>query len=340
LERRIGHAPHSIARMIEGRDNDPTEMGFNRKDWSYPGNGAAPRDPPNTDRVAQRSAYGIVEFINDAWRQAGNNDAWRQTGVADKDIGMEWDAPAIILDARPYGEGDAVATVMTEEHGVHRGLARGGASRGKAATWQAGNMVQVQWTARMSDHLGSFTGEMIHAGAAHAMQEAMSLSMLTAICAVAQGALPEREPLPRVFSGLLRLIPRLPLGAPLLTEIIQWESVVLSDLGYGLDLSACAVTGRTDGLAYVSPRTGRAVTVAGAGAWTDKLLPLPGFLVGTAAPDPVGWRDGLRLTGYFLARDAFGHQHRPLPLARGMLYDRVSAMAADHGKDDVTKDAG
>ena len=253
---------------------------------------------------------------------------------------MEWDAPAIILDTRPYGEGDAVATVMTEEHGVHRGLARGGASRGKAATWQAGNMVQVQWTARLSDQLGSFTGELIYAGAAHAMQEAMSLSMLTAICAVAEGALPEREPLPRVFDGLLRLIPRLPLGESLLTELIQWEIVVLSDLGYGLDLSACAVTGRTDDLAYVSPKTGRAVTRESAGEWAAKLLPLPGFLVGAAAPDLTAWRDGLRLTGHFLARDAFGHQHRPLPLARAMLYDRIAAMEAANQKDDASKNAG
>ncbi|HEY1412883.1 MAG TPA: DNA repair protein RecO, partial [Rhodopila sp.] len=145
---------------------------------------------------------------------------------------MEWDAPAIILDARPYGEGDAVVTVMTEAHGPHRGLARGGASRGKAGTWQPGNIVQVQWIARLSDQLGSFTGELVHAGAAHAMQDALALSMLTASCAVAEGAIPEREPHPRILDGLLRLIPRLPLGESLLTDLVQWELVVLSDLGY------------------------------------------------------------------------------------------------------------
>jgi DNA repair protein RecO (recombination protein O) len=258
---------------------------------------------------------------------------------------MEWDAPAIILDVRPYGEGDAVVTVITEQHGPHRGLARGGASRGKAGTWQAGNMVQVRWVARLSDQLGSFTGEMIHAGAAHAMQEALPLSMLTAICAVAEGAIPEREPHPRIFDGLLRLIPRLPLGESLLAELIQWELIVLSDLGYGLDLSACAVTGATKELAYVSPKTGRAVTREGAGEWAARLLPLPAFLTGDTPPDPAAWRDGLRLTGHFLARDAFGNQHRPLPQTRTMLYDRVAAMVpqpdADHTqKDDVTENAG
>lgn len=250
---------------------------------------------------------------------------------------MEWDAPAIILDVRPYGEGDAVASVMTEAHGLHRGLARGGASRAKAATWQPGNMVQVQWSARLADQLGSFTGEMIHAGASYAMQEAMSLSMLTAICAVAEGALPERQPHPRIFNGLLRLIPRLPLGEELLTELIRWEMVVLSDLGYGLDFSGCAVTGRIEGLAFVSPKTGRAVTHEGAGTWADRLLPLPGFLVGSTPADLIGWRDGLRLTGHFLARDAFGHQHRPLPQARRMLYDRVSAQVE---KDTASTHAG
>ncbi len=250
---------------------------------------------------------------------------------------MEWDAPAIVLDVRPYGEGDALATVMTAQHGPHRGLARGGASRGKAATWQAGNMVQVHWTARLSDQLGSFAGELIYPGAAHAMQDAMALSMLTAICTIAEGAVPEREPHPRIFDGLLHLIPRLPLGDATLTDLIEWEMVVLSDLGYGLDLTSCAVTGRTEGLAYVSPRTGRAVSEEGAGAWAARLLPLPGFLTGPTQPDMAGWRDGLRLTGHFLARDAFGNQHRPLPLARAMLYDRVSTAAQ---KDDVTENAG
>ncbi|WP_428533847.1 DNA repair protein RecO [Rhodopila sp.] len=256
---------------------------------------------------------------------------------------MEWDAPAIILAIRPYGEGDAIATVITEAFGLHRALARGGASRGKAATWQPGNMVQVQWTARLSDQLGSFTGELIHAGAAQAMVEAAPLAMLSAICAVAEGALPEREPLPRIFAGMLGLIPRLPLGAAELAELVRWETVVLSDLGYGLDLSACAVTGRTEGLAYVSPKTGRAVTREAAGDWADRLLPLPGFLLAdapaNATTDAGDWRNGLRLTGHFLTRDAFGHQYRPLPQARRMLYDRVAQMA-DQQKDDASNHAG
>jgi DNA repair protein RecO (recombination protein O) len=248
---------------------------------------------------------------------------------------MEWDAPAIVLDARPYGEGDAIATVLTEEHGAHRGLARGGAARTHTATWQRGNLVQVRWIARLADQLGSFTAELVHPGAALAMDDPLALAMLSAACAVAEGALPEREPHPRVFDGLLHLIARLPQGSVMLTELIRWESVLLADLGYGLDLTSCAVTGETAGLAFVSPKTGRAVTQAGAGVWSSRLLRLPSFLVGGNDAAPPDWRDGLRLTGHFLERDAFGHHHRPLPAARQMLYDRVAGLAAESEQQDA-----
>jgi DNA repair protein RecO (recombination protein O) len=248
---------------------------------------------------------------------------------------MDWDAPAIVLDARPFGEGDAIATVMTAEHGAHRGLARGGAARGRTALWQPGNLVQVRWVARLSEQLGSFSAELVHPAAALAMDDPPVLAMLAASCAVAEGALPEREPHPRAFEGLLHLIAHLSQGTAMLADLVRWETVLLADLGYGLDLTSCALTGETAGLAFVSPKSGRAVTAAGAGIWTSRLLRLPSFLVGGNDAGPADWRDGLRLTGHFLERDAFGHQHRPLPLARRMLYDRVAAMAADSEQQDA-----
>jgi DNA repair protein RecO (recombination protein O) len=136
-----------------------------------------------------------------------------------------------------------------------------------------------------------------------------------------------------VFHGLLQLIAHLSQGPALLADLVRWETLLLADLGYGLDLTACAVTGDTAGLAYVSPRTGRAVTAAAAGDWTGRLLRLPGFLVGANTSAAADWRDGLTLTGHFLARDAFGHLHRPLPAARRMLYDRVAALAESETPD-------
>ena len=240
---------------------------------------------------------------------------------------MEWEAPAVVLAARPYGEGDALATVLTEAQGAQRGLARGGASRARASLWQPGNLVQARWVARLADQLGSVTAELAHPGAALAMDDPLALAILSSACAVAEGALPEREPHPRVFAGLVHLIANLAQGADALTELVRWETTLLGELGYGLDLSGCAVTGEVAGLAYVSPRTGRAVSDDAAGEWRARLLRLPGFLVGANTAGPDDWRDGLKLTGHFLERDAFGHAHRPLPLARHMLYDRVLGLA-------------
>ncbi len=245
---------------------------------------------------------------------------------------MEWEAPALVLSAAPYGESAMIVHVLTEAHGAYRGLVRGGASRTQAALWQPGNLIAARWFARLSEQLGTLTAELVHPSAARVLDHRLPLAMLSAACAVADDALPEREPHPRAFEGLLRLLTLLSLdpaegarAGP--AALLRWEAMLLSDLGYGLDLSCCAVTGRSDGLAYVSPRSGRAVSEAGVGDWRDRLLRLPGLLL---AEDEAGeasdWCDGLRLTGHFLARDAFGQRHRPLPAARLRLLEMIEGM--------------
>ena len=242
---------------------------------------------------------------------------------------MDWEAPAVVLDARSYGEGGALVTVLTQEHGPYRALARGGGASAQASLWQRGNLVQARWVARLADQLGSVSAELVHPGAALAMDDPMALAILASACAVAEGALPEREPHPAAFAGLVALIAALPSGAEALPALVRWEATVLAELGYGLDLGACAVTGAVVDLAFVSPRTGRAVSRAAAGIWESRLLPLPGFLAGQAGSGPADWRDGLKLTGHFLARDAFGQHHRPMPAARHMLYDRVLGLCRE-----------
>jgi DNA repair protein RecO (recombination protein O) len=242
---------------------------------------------------------------------------------------MVWQAPGVVLDVRPHGEAGGVVTLLTEEHGRHAGLAKGGASRAQAALWQPGNLVEARWVARLADQLGALTGELVHASAALAMEDPFALAVLRAATGVAEGALPEREPHPRIFHGLVALIAKLAGGAEAaMPELVRWEAELLADLGYGLDLGRCAVTGSTEDLSYVSPRSGRAVSAAGAGAWRDKLLPLPAFLLGQGPSEPADWLAGLRLTGHFLARDVFGILHRPLPAAREMLVDRIAALVA------------
>ena len=241
---------------------------------------------------------------------------------------MEWEAAGIVVAASPYGEGDALASVFTEQHGVFRGLARGGLSRARAGTWQTGNLVEARWVARLADQLGSFTAELVHPAAALAMTDPLGLGVLMAACAVAEGALPERETQPRIFRGLLHLVVHLGQGPHAAASLVTWELGVLSELGYGLDLSRCAVTGAQEELAFVSPKTGRAVSEAAAGQWRERLLKLPAFLCdgGDVRPSVADLCDGLRLTGHFLARDAFGARHVAVPAARVRLYDRLAAL--------------
>jgi DNA repair protein RecO (recombination protein O) len=243
---------------------------------------------------------------------------------------MEWEEPGIVLSLRPYGEADAIANAMTQAHVAHRGLARGALSRRGAATWQPGNAVQLRWVGRLADQLGSYGAELVHPAAALAMADRLALAMLAAACATPDGALPEREPHPRVFEGLLRLVAGIPSRALGPAALIRWEALLLAELGYGLDLTRCALSGAAEGLAWVSPRTGRAVAEEAAGMWKEKLLRLPPLLLPDATGEgtPDDWRCGLRLTGHFLARDVFGSHHRPLPQPRLALYDLIEKLAA------------
>ena len=248
---------------------------------------------------------------------------------------MEWEAAAVVLSASSYGEGGAVAHVLTEQHGAYRGLVRGGSGRANVATWQAGNLLSAQWHARLAEQLGTLKAELVHPSAARLMQAPLLLALLSAACAVADGALPEREPHPALFHGLVRLLTLLSLdpvqgarSGP--AALLRWETALLRDLGYGLDLSCCAVTGATDGLAFVSPRTGRAVCADAAGDWRDRLLRLPPLFLDEADDGaPEAWCDGLRLTGHFLARDVFGQRHRPVPAARERLADMVISLIGE-----------
>jgi DNA repair protein RecO (recombination protein O) len=163
------------------------------------------------------------------------------------------------------------------------------------------------------------------------MDEPLALALLSSACAIAADALPEREAHPRAFAGLVSLIGHLAGGAEgVAADYVRFEALILAELGYGLDLAACAVTGVHEGLTHVSPRTGRAVSAGAAAPYLDKLLPLPAFLRDAESlGDASSWVAGLKLTGHFLERDAFGARHRPLPEARFRLVERIAALTAD-----------
>lgn len=239
---------------------------------------------------------------------------------------MDWRDEGVLLSMRPHGESAAIIEVLTAAHGRHAGVVRGGASRKMAAVLQPGTGLQLEWRARLDDHIGTFTVEPIKSRA-HLLSDRLALAGLLSVCALLRTALPEREPHPVLWSATLGLMDRL--GADgWTTAYLRWELLLLEELGFGLDLSSCAVTGATEGLAYVSPKTGRAVTVAGAGEWADRLLPLPAGMSGDGELSVENVAQGLHLTGVFLDRGLRPVLHeRPLPEARGRLIDLLSRPA-------------
>lgn len=237
---------------------------------------------------------------------------------------IEWQDEAIVLRATPHGETAVVVSLLTRAHGRHMGLVSGGQSRSKQAMLQPGQMVQAMWRSRLSDQLGTYTLESSDAYPALVLDDAAALAGLSSACAVADAALPEREPHPAIYEGLSALLETFS-SAAWPYAYVRWELGLLSELGYGINLSACAVTGVVDDLTHVSPKTGRAVCRSVAEPYRDKLLELPGFLTGRGEISPDSLQQGLRLTGFFLEKCAFAVHHAPLPAARARLVERLVA---------------
>ena len=241
---------------------------------------------------------------------------------------IEWRDEGALLKVRKHGETSAIIEVFTESHGKAAGIVRGGTSRKIAPLLQPGAQLDVTWKARLDDHLGSFTIEPIRSRAAQVMQDRLALAGLNAVTGLASFLLPDRETYGPLYTRTINLLDLLGQTEVWPLAYLQWEVALLEDMGFALDLSACAVSGLNDDLFYVSPRTGRAVSRLAAGDWADRLLPLPHVLLGKGDADIEQIVIALRTTGHFL------HNHlakslgdRPLPEARQRLIDVLNRMA-------------
>jgi len=242
---------------------------------------------------------------------------------------MDWSDEGIVLAARRHGEHALVVQLLTREHGRHAGLVRGGASARQRGNFEPGNLVSAQWRGRLPEHLGAYVCEVKRSHAAGLLDDPLRLAALSAACSVGEAALPEREPHGPVFEGFVVLLDALASGQAWGEAYIGWELGVLAELGYGLDLSACAATGRNDELAYVSPKSGRAGSLSAGEPYRDKLLPLPAFLAGAGSAirskiEPSELEQGLHLSGYFLKTHLFAALDRGLPAARQRLVERLA----------------
>ena len=232
---------------------------------------------------------------------------------------MDWRDEGILLTARRHGESAAIVEIFTARHGRHAGVVRGGGGRRMAPVLQPGSRLAVEWSARLEEHIGTFRVDPIASRAAILMADPAALATLAAATALVAATLPERDAHPELYALSLALLDALGTAPDWPARYAAWELALLAELGFGLDLAACAVTGATEDLVWVSPRTGRAVSRTAGAPWADRLLALPAFLrrVGDGAPEPAEVADALALTGHFLdARVAPGLPRGALPPAR------------------------
>ena len=244
---------------------------------------------------------------------------------------MDWRDDGILLSVRHHGENAAIIEVLTREHGRHAGVVRGGTSRKLTPILQPGAELDLTWRARLAEHLGSFTVEPLRTRAGAIMGDRLALAGLNAVCAILCLVLPEREPHGAIHGATQALLDMVgEEGWPV--AYLHWELAVLGDLGYGMDFSSCAATGGTEDLVYVSPKSGRAVSRAGAAGYEDRLLPLPGVLrdprSADFSSDIGGVVDGLRTTGHFLTHAIQAQAHRALPDPRQRLIDLLGRSRA------------
>ena len=240
---------------------------------------------------------------------------------------MNWTDEGLVLGCRPYGETSVVLELMTRARGRHLGLVRGGRSRRLRAALQPGNGVTATWRARIDEQLGAYELEPGEMRAARLIGSPFALYGLAALAAHLR-LLPERDPHPDLFDASELLVRHLdePEVAPAL--FVRFEILLLAELGFGLDLAACAATGRRDDLAFVSPGTGRAVSRGPAAPYADRLLALPAFLseaTHEAPADDVEVAAGFRLTGHFLTRHVYEPRNRPEPEERIRLVSLAAA---------------
>ena len=232
---------------------------------------------------------------------------------------MEWRDEGLVIGVRRHGEHSAIVEAMTRSHGRHFGLVRGGRSSRLSAALQPGNSLGLVWRARLDEHLGAFAVEPLTSRAGRLMESAMALAGINYLGALAR-LLPERDPHEALYEALTLIADRLDDSAIAPALVALFEAQVLAECGFRLDLSRCAATGASESLAYVSPRSGRAVSLAAGEPWRDRLLPLPAFLREgarhEAPPSAEEVAEAFRLTGFFLLRDLFATRGEPLPDSR------------------------
>ncbi len=240
-------------------------------------------------------------------------------------MSVEWTDDAIVLGAKPYGETQALAEVFSRAHGRAAAIVHGGASRRMKPVLQAGNLVRATWKARTADQLGFFAPlELLEPHAARVLDDPAGLAGLSSAVALIRVGAVERQPYPGIYDALLVLIEAFSAAELWPAVYTRFELGLLAELGYGLDLKECALTGANDDLAFVSPKSGRAASRSAGEPYADKLLRLPPFLANPEAPVESGdVADAFALAGWFLERRLFDRRGEGMPEQRRRLIEAL-----------------
>ena len=242
---------------------------------------------------------------------------------------MRFSTPATVVALRPHGEHGAVIRLITPEHGLQATYVRGARGRRLRPILMPGNQVEAVLSARTESQLPQATMELVHSRGP-LMQEPLPAAAIDWTCALTATVLPEGQPYPRLyqaFEGLLGAIEAAPAASGWGAALVRYEILLLAELGFGLDLERCAVSGANDNLIAVSPRSGRAVSAAEAEPYAGKLLKLPAFIVEGGTSTWADIIDGLALSGHFLIRDLITERSEPVAEARNRLVERLRRAA-------------
>ena len=238
---------------------------------------------------------------------------------------MRSETQAIICALRSHGEHGAIVRMMTPGQGLVAAYVRGARGRRMRPVLMAGNVVQAQLSARTENQLPQAAIELVHSRGP-LLSEPLPAAAIEWATVLTATALPEGQPYPQLFQaleGLLDAIEAAPSANGWGTALVRYELLMLAELGFGLDLDRCAVSGSNDNLVAVSPKSGRAVSAAEAEPYAGKLLALPRFVREGGRGSWTEIADGLELTGHFLLRDVLTDRVRPVADARQRLVDRL-----------------
>ena len=214
---------------------------------------------------------------------------------------MQINDEGFILKRKKFRESSLIITFFSLNNGINTGLLKGVLKK-DFGTYEIGNKVYIKSSFRLENQLWNCSFELIKNNSINYFDNKNKLNALLSICCLIDLTLPSNIKQTKIYNKTDILINNLNKDN-FIKEYISWELFLLSELGYGLDLYKCAVSGKKKDLKYVSPKSGKAVSKLEGEKYKNKLLLLPKFLINNEFnPNKEELKNGILLTGFFLKR--------------------------------------